>query len=382
MRYNTLMEKPRVLFISHAFPPTVGGVETHNFELSKWLSELTPVTTIANKRGRKNLPFFGFYAVFKIIQLLPKHDVVLLGSGVLGLLGWMVKLFSKKPVICVVHGLDINYNSKSLNVWYESFLVFLYQSLWTKVFLPKLDKFIAVGNETVRVAIKHGISQEKIVFVPNGVDTEKNLTDNKRKDIEIAIGHADLAIEDKKIILTHGRLAKRKGVAWFINNVMPKLSEEFIYVVSGDGPDKQNVINAIEKNNLFNRVIMLGRVSDEHRNILFNTADLFVQPNIKIPGDMEGFGISVIEACACRLPVLASALEGLIDSIKEGKNGFLVEHENVEAYVQKINELFAEGNPREIYGERTRQFIIENYRWDHIAQKYLDEITKTIDKKI
>ena len=73
---------------------------------------------------------------------------------------------------------------------------------------------------------------------------------------------------------------------------------------------------------------MLGYVTDETRDILFNTCDVFVQPNIKVAGDMEGFGISVIEAASCEIPVIASNIEGLKDAIKDGQNGFLVESGN------------------------------------------------------
>lgn len=369
------MNTPKIIFISHTFPPTVGGVETQNYELSKWLGELTTVTLIANTQGRKFLPLFAPYSLLKTLLLLPKHDVVLLGSGMLAINGWFIKLFSKKPVISVVHGLDINYNSASLGVWYEKVLIFIYQSLWTKIFIPKLDKLIAVGNETIRIAVEHGINSEKLVFIPNGVDTDKNLIEASKKDVERIIG---TNVNDKKILLTTGRLAKRKGVAWFINNVLPKLDESFIYVVAGSGPDKENIENAIRNQKLSDRVFMLGYIPDEQRNLLWNSADLFVQPNIKISGDLEGFGISVIEAGSCRLPVLASNMEGLKDAIKDGKNGFLIENENSEAYINKINELFENKSPREKYGDDVRNFVIQNYQWKEIAKTYLDEISKTI----
>lgn len=363
----------KILFISHSYPPTVGGVESHNFELSKWLGDIAEITIIANKRGRKFLPFFAIYAFFKSLWLAPKNDVVLFGSGMLALNGWLLKLFSKKPIICVIHGLDISYGSAVLGVWYEKILIFTYQALWTKTFLPKFDKFIAVGNETIEIAVKKNIPREKIVFIPNGVDTEKNLIEKNKADLEKILR---ISLAGKKILLTSGRLAKRKGVAWFAGNVMPKLGAEYLYVIAGDGKDKENIANAIKEKGLENRVFTLGYVTDEVRNTLWATCDLFVQPNIKIPGDMEGFGISVIEAGACRLPVLASNLEGLKDAIKDGKNGFLVEPENAGAYLAKITELFANGSPREIYGQAVRDYVLENYQWKNIAKQYLTEIEK------
>lgn len=365
----------KILFISRAYPPTVGGIENQNYELGKWLGEIAEVKIIANTRGRKFLPIFAPIALLQALFLMPKYDVLLLGDGILAIVSWFVKIFHKKPVICVVHGLDINYGSASLGVWYEKILIFLYQKLWVGKFIKSIDKLIAVGNETIKVAVEKGVAREKLVFIPNGVDTEKNLIEASRADLEKILG---ISTQGKKILLTSGRLARRKGVAWFIRNVMPKLSAEYVYVIAGDGKDKENVASAITEQKMEKRVLSLGYVTDEVRNTLWATCDLFVQPNIKIAGDMEGFGISVIEAGACRLPVLASDLEGLKDAIKEGKNGFLVQPENPEAFVTRINELFANGSPREIFGQQVRDFVIENYQWQNIAKQYLSEITKVI----
>jgi phosphatidylinositol alpha-1,6-mannosyltransferase len=358
------MEKIKILFISRAYPPVVGGIENQNYELGKWLGKIADVKIIANKKGKKFLPLFLPYAIFYTLFNLRKYDVLLLGDGVLSIIGWKVKFFYKKPVICVIHGLDLTFKN------------ILYQKLWVKLFLKRIDKLIAVGNETARVATERGIAENKIVFIPNGVDTEKHLISANRSDLEKIVTHS---LENKKTILTSGRLARRKGVAWFIKNVMPKLSEDFLYIIAGDGPDKENIKIAIEENNLKNRVMMLGYVPDSVRNILFNSVDLFIQPNIKIPGDMEGFGISVIEAGACQLPVLASNIEGLKDAIKEGHNGFLVESENAESFVEKINKLFSQGNPRELFGQVVRNYVVENYSWEKIAKLYSIEIEKVIN---
>ena len=78
-------------------------------------------------------------------------------------------------------------------------MIFIYQTLWTKIFLPKFDKFVAVGNETVKVAVEKGIPLEKIVFIPNGVDTEKNLTEASRADLEKILG---ISVAGKKIRTT------------------------------------------------------------------------------------------------------------------------------------------------------------------------------------
>lgn len=355
----------KILFISRAYPPTVGGIENQNYELSRWLSKLAEVKTIANKKGKKFLPVFLPYALLRTLLISRNYDAILSGDGVLGVIGWMLKLFCRKPVICIVHGLDLTYNMK------------LYQKFWVGHFIKKSDKLIAVGNETVRIGIEKNIPEEKFVFIPNGVDTEKCVGDFVKKDLEEIIGEK---LEGKYVILTSGRLAKRKGAAWFVNNVMPKLGENIIYIVAGDGPDRDNIREAVRNNKLQDRVKILGYVTDEIRDTLFNTCDIFVQPNIKVPGDMEGFGISVIEAASCKLPVIASRIEGLRDAVKDGQNGFLVEPYDTQGYVKKINELLADEDYRKEFGEKSRQFVIDNYSWEKIARKYSNEIKKVINK--
>jgi len=357
----------KILFISRAYPPIIGGMENQNYELVRHLSEIADMKIIANRRGKKFLPIFLPYVSIRSLFLIRKFDILLLGDGVLGIVGFLVKLFygSRKKVVCVCHGLDLTYP-----FW-------LYRRLWMEKFIPALDKLIAVGNETIRQGVKRGIPEEKFVFIPNGISPNQHIGNYSRSDLEQIIGEK---LEGKKIILTSGRLAKRKGVAWFVRNVIPRLAENIVYVVLGSGPDKNNITSAVQEKKLYDRVKILGYRPDEVRDICFNTADVFVQPNIKIPGDMEGFGISVIEATTCKLPVIVSDLEGLKDAIKDRENGFLVESGNAEAWAKKINKLLADDDFQHRFGEKARRYAIENYSWERIAKRYLEEIQKVVEK--
>lgn len=362
-----------ILFISRAYPPVVGGIENQNYDLGEWLGKVASVKILANKKGRKFLPIFAPYALFYTIFNLRKFDAILLGDGVLSFIAWSVRLFSEKPVICVAHGLDINYNSASLGVWYEKFLVALYKNLWVKTFLPSVIHFVTVGNETIRLLEEINIPQEKITFIPNGIDTTKFKSSATRADLGKFL---EKNLDGKYVLLTSGRLARRKGVAWFVRNVMPNLPENVLYIVAGDGPDKKNILDAIREKKLEERVRAIGYKGNDVRDMLFHTCDVFVQPNIKIEGDLEGFGLSVIEAAYCGIPVVAAHLEGLKDAIKDGQNGFSIETEDADGYVKKINELLADDDARKKFGQRARQYVIDNFAWDKIAKKYLEVIEK------
>lgn len=352
----------KILFISHTYPPIVGGVESQNFEFYTWLSKIAEVKLLANKK-RWLIPFFLKYAAIRAIFSAKNYDVIVLGSCILGNVGWAVKKFSKKPVIAVAHGLDLTWKNK------------FYQKLWVKKFIPSLDKLICVGNETVKVAKEKGISENKLVFIPNGIDPDKFLKPHTKDELEKVIGEK---LDERKTILTTGRLAVHKGVDWFSENVMPKMEENILYIIAGDGEKRDGIKRIIKNKNLGKKIKLLGYVSDMDREILYNTADLYVKPNIKVEGTMEGFGLVVIEAASCKLPVIASDLEGLKDAIKDGQNGFLVESKNTNAWVEKINELLSDDNFRREFGEKARQFVIENYSWERISRKYLEEIEKIV----
>jgi phosphatidylinositol alpha-1,6-mannosyltransferase len=368
----------RILFISRAYPPVVGGIENQNYDLSVWLGKIAHVKIVANKKGRKFLPLFAPYALFYALSNLKKFDAILIGDGVLSFIPWCVKIFSRKPVVAVIHGLDVNYDSSSLGVWYEKFLIFLYQKLWVKLFLPSIDRFIAVGNETARVLQAKNIPAEKIVFIPNGIDGSKYLSDFSRADLENFLGQD---LQDKKVIMTSGRLARRKGAAWFIRNVMPKLPENVLYIVAGDGPDKENIELTIRETGLQERVKTIGYMGNPVRDMLFHTCDIFVQPNIKIQGDMEGFGISVIEAAYCGIPVIASDLEGLKDAIQDRQNGFLIRSEDTQGYVSKIGQLLSDETYRKDFGQKAHQYVANHLSWEKISKRYLEEIEKTVNQK-
>lgn len=357
----------RILFISRTYPPIVGGIENQNHALSQWLKKHASVTTIANRYGKRFLPLFLPYAMIRALICARRFDAVLLGDGVLSVVGWAVKVvFPKKAVLSVVHGLDITYP------------LFLYQFLWVRVFLPKLDRLIAVGNETIAIGTRHGIAKEKFEFVPNGIDPEAHYNPNyTRRDLEGIVGELK---KDTSVLLTSGRLARRKGVAWFIKNVLPLLPNTIIYVVAGDGSDRANIRTAIEETRLFERVKLLGYVSDRARDILMNTSDIFIQPNIPVSGDIEGFGITPIEASSCGIPVVVSRLEGLRDAFTDGKNGVFAEPENTEDWRKKIEHLLSDPKERKAFGERARHYTARHFDWKNIAACYAGIIQETVEQ--
>lgn len=355
----------RVLFISRAFPPTIGGIEKQNFHISEALSQKLQLTRIVNTRGKKYLPFFMVYALIKSLASRRSYEVILLGDGVLGVLGYLLKRMTGIPVVCVLHGLDITYKNK------------LYQKFWLGRFLPELDKYIAVGNETVSQGVQRGLDPNKFEFIPNGVDTNAEIVAVNREELNACLGRQ----VEGTLLLTLGRLVKRKGVTWFVDSVIPHLKNNFTYVIAGEGIERESIKSAIRDNELADKVIFLGAVSDNQKRLLMTAADIFVQPNIKVDGDMEGFGLVVLEAAHYRTLVVASELEGLKDAIQEGKNGLLVEHENSAAFINTLQPLMENSSFCNYFGNAAHKYVKAKFSWQIIADKYTAILNQVSESK-
>lgn len=366
----------RILFLSRAFPPTIGGIEKQNAEVAEFLAKKTHLTLIANRRGKSFLPFFLPFAMLQILIKAPKHDVLLLGDGVIAPLGAVAKFFFPHlAVVSIIHGLDLTYGKQSG----------IFAQAYSRINIPslkKIDGVIGVSAETKRTALSVGIQPEKAFVIPNGVDPIFFDVTHTRTELETLLGQS---LDGKKVILRIGRFVRHKGVEWFIRNVMPRLPENIILVAAGgvaaaSHPGDSNTFSLCEQVaqelGLEKRVILLPNLPWDQVKLLLKTADLAVAPNIPVSGSMEGFGISVIEAAINKLPIVVSRLEGLQEAVGDGENGLFAEPENADQFVEKINWLLADDARRHEFGERARAYTLEHYSWDKLSERYLETLQK------
>lgn len=366
-----------ILFVSRAYPPVQGGIEDQNYNLGETLSSLTPTTIIANKKGKKNLPFFLLRLFIQLPFILHKYDVVLFGDGVLAPVGAFFKIcWKKQNFASVIHALDLTY------AYQDSPMGKIYKHVNIPA-LKKLDKLIMVGNYAIEEAIKLGINKEKCTFIPNGVNIEKVCNPHTHEELENLLAKTTSKdksyYQNKKIILRVGRFVPHKGLHWFIDKVMPLLSEDFILVGAGGyNPktvgDNENYTlcnKYIKKHNLEDRVILFPNIPQPEMNILFNASDLYISPNIYIKGSAEGFGLNALEAVVCGQVVLASNLQGLKDAIKNDVNGFMLEPENSTAWKNKIEEVCDPQFNQESFIANAKEYTLNNFTWNKIGQKYL-----------
>lgn len=133
---------------------------------------------------------------------------------------------------------------------------------------------------------------------------------------------------------------------------------------SGKERDLRELQNLSEKYGISQRVVFLGRISDEDKKD-FLRKSLF----IVMPSRFEGWGIAAIEASACARAVIGTDIPGLKDAIINKKTGILVENENSDSLAEAMDRLLEYKEEREKYGLNGREYA-RKFDWDVITQEH------------
>ena len=269
------------------------------------------------------------------------------------------------------HALDIVYSNK------------IYQFFVLRS-VAKLDKIICISNYTKNECIKRKVPLKKIIVIANGISDEYFIGNISKKDLKSGLEkRLKFSLKDKKVIVSVGRLVRRKGFHWFIKNVIPEIlkkRDDFIYLIAGEGVMYKEINETIEKKRLNKYIKLLGKIDNETLKFIYNSSDVFIMPNIPIKGNAEGFGVVALEAASCGLPVVASNLEGIKDAIKDYKKGFLITPCGKKEYSRIIDGLLKKNKDKKDNSVNAREFIIRNYSWNKVSGKYLNEFIKLINK--
>ncbi|OGY86805.1 MAG: hypothetical protein A2233_05120 [Candidatus Kerfeldbacteria bacterium RIFOXYA2_FULL_38_24] len=348
----------KIAFLTRKYPPQKGGMETFSWELTKNY----PNEKIVLHHGKRQIDVLWSAPLLILQTWFLKKETALfhLGDLVLGLIAPLLKLLTKKPIVVTVHALELTYNA----FWglYQKLLNFTLKT-------QAIDHYVAVSEYTKKLLLTKGILANKITVIPHGVSAPKNT------DLELArkkLCEKIACSPDRLLLLSVARLVRRKGLAWFIEEVLPKLQKyNPLYLVAGSGLEQKNIEKIIQKTKQQNNVCLLGKVNSEILENLYQGADIFIAPNIPVANDSEGFGFTALEAAVHGLPVIAADLEGIPSAIHQGKNGILLEPQNAEAFVKQIT-VWIEQNPvdRKNFGKQAQIYTLKNFRWPDVALNY------------
>ena len=308
------------------------------------------------------LPYLTIKATFLLLR--GGIDVIQVQDGLLAPTGYLLAKFFRKPFVVVIHGLDITYRN-----W-----LFRITVPWA---VRQASTVICISQAAANEVRKRGVSEAKIQIIPLAVTDDLHGQSTRSELLQ----QLELSVKSP-LLLTVGRLVKRKGVAWFIGHVLPGLIEqhpELVYLVVGEGPDRPAIEAAVSKSGLAKHVRLLGRVGDNLYKTAYNGADVFVMPNINVPDDMEGFGLVLLEASLCKLPVVAADTEGIQDAVTEGRNGVLVPAKDMAAFQHEIARFLDDPKHAKEFGEASRQFTLGTYQWHKLADRYIEQYQSIID---
>ncbi len=358
-----------ILFMARRFPPAVGGMEQFAFDLATALDDRHTLIKITWGGANKWLPLVlpVLFARGLWVLMTQSIDVIHMQDGVLAPIGWIYAKLTGKPYVVVTHGLDVTYS----NTFYQAINV---------ACIRQAGAVVAISTATMNEVLKRGVSAEKATVIPIGIHDTYGVSTVDRAFLQRMI---DVDIHGRLVVLTTGRLVKRKGVAWFIEHALPEIVRQYpsvLYIVAGEGGQRQYIESSIRRMKLEGHVLMLGLVSQELRSALYQASDVFVMPNIQVPGDMEGFGIVALEAALAGLPIVASNLEGISDAIKDGENGQLVASEDSEGFIKEVGYLLASKEMRISRGSRARDYTLVHYGWEHITQAYTELYDQLLKK--
>ncbi len=187
---------------------------------------------------------------------------------------------------------------------------------------------------------------------------------------------------DEPVLLTVARLVDNKGIDNVIR-ALPLIQQRLPrcrYIVAGDGSLGTELREMAGRLGLGHAVSLVGHVSNHVRSDLYEAADLYVLTSrLGRLNEIEGFGISLLEANARGLAVIGSRVGGIPDAVEDGVNGLLVPPDDPPALAQAVWRLFAEPNLRSQLAHGGQQRIRDRFNWHAIGgqveQKLFEVVT-------
>lgn len=355
-----------VLMVSLDFPPTVGGIAAHVYELSMALGRLGHrVSVITRATAARSEPF-------ERLESLDVHRVRL--RGIAPLYGWQINRFiaarlaSVTPDIIHVHGMAPleGYRIEGVPLAYTNhtsgYLARIRKGGMRRMallrrLLGKPRLFLAPSRELLEVPFP--IPGEKR-YIPNGVDAGKYRFDGAaRARLREALGIAP----DHVVAILTRRMVEKNGVIHFARAAGKVADPRLRAVLIGDGPEAPAVASALGAG-FAGRYHLLGAMTHDEIIPYYSAADFSVLPSL-----MEATSISGLEAMACSLPLVGTRVGGIPDLIEEGRNGLLCEATDEADMAGRIGQLL--GSDLRRMGRRSRELVEERFSWPRIAAETL-----------
>ena len=369
-----------VLFVTNDFGPRAGGIETFIIGLierrpfgqtivytswqdnaasydAEWLSKFG--VEVIRDRSKILLPTPRVaLALRKIIRSRGITTIAFGAAAPLGLLSASMKRAGVKRSVALTHGHE---------VWWAK--VFPFNLLLRRIG-STVDVLTYLGEFTQSAISKALTSnaQRAMVKIAPGIDTEHFAP------TDASILRRSLGLENKKVIVSVGRLVHRKGQDYLIQSmplILHQVPNAHLLLV-GQGPYLEHLQRLVKEHGLENSVTFIGRVDYKELPQYLCVGDIFAMPSrSRLMGlEVEGLGIVYLEASSCGLPVLAGNSGGAPDAVKQSETGLVVNGTDEKQIASAAIELLNNSDSSKIMGLAGRQWIVNDWRWEIWSKEF------------
>jgi len=369
----------KILIVNYECPPLGGGGGVACFQLAQELAKKHDVDYLTT--GFKSLPKFEIVSNVRIFRVPVLNRTELstatywsmlsfAPSGFIkgislcknsrydcihaffvvpsGLCGWGLSRFFGVPLVLSALGGDVYDPSKRFSPHKSIILKKIISFLFNHA-----DKNTVESRNLKKIILKNYPIHKQIEVIPLGL-TRPDFVKKTRSELTLP--------DDIIILISVGRLVPRKGYAFALEALANISSPGCHYLVIGDGPEEQSLKNIARQLHVEDMVTFLGFLPDELKFQYLSASDIYVLPSVH-----EGFGICLLEAMHCGLPIVSTDEGGQTDILIDGRNALLVPPGDSIALSEKIRQLLND--------DLLRMNISGNNRTD-IGNYYIDEIVK------
>jgi len=277
-------------------------------------------------------------------DILHAHNLFFTSTATAVLLRYLLK----KPLVTTLHlGSLRQLGGPSL------LLASSYERTLGRAIVRSSDRLIAVSKAVAGHAVQLGARPEAVRVIANGVDVQRFRPGAGRESGTFRVACV-------------GRLIFNKGPQYLVEAAPEVLrahpEAEFVFV--GDGPLRPHLEERARQLGIGHRVMFLGTRPDVPA--ILQTCDMLVRPSL-----LEGMPLTVLEAMACGLPVVATPVSGTAELVRHGENGLLVRPADPASLARAILRLMEDEPLREAQGREARRLVEGGYGWDAVAAKTL-----------
>ena len=360
------LPKQKLSLITSEFPPQPGGIGNHSYNLAIQLSDYYDVYVVTDNRSKvgneefvfdQKLPFgtkrlkqqsFRVFMYVKRLFAIGKairSSKLVIASGKFSL--WSVGFFSlffKRRYIAILHGSEVNFKSFLLRTSIN-------------LSLQRFDLLIAVSSFTKSLLKKQS---SPVVVIPNGHDPTKWKATT-----------TPLVLKGYPKLITVGRISERKGQHRVIA-YLPQLIKKYPnlhYHCVGIPTETPNLLKLANELDVFDHLTFHGSVSDQDLQSMLLSADIFVMlSKATSKGDVEGFGIAILEANALGVPAIGFRGCGIEDAINDGKSGLLISDDSEEELLRAIDLILSNYDD---FRNHARDWS-HAFEWRNVINHYLE----------